>query len=49
MSAILNFNQQRYFSWKGKTFSQVTTSIKKNIGTIPQRSNNIKNYFLLVN
>ncbi len=53
MSATLNFNQKRYISWKGKTFSQVTTSIKKNIGTIPMRQGtsqdngyNIKNIFL---
>jgi hypothetical protein len=46
MSATLNFNKHKYYSWKDKTFSQVTSSIKKNIGTIPQKYNNITNYFL---
>ena len=30
MSARLNFNPIRYFPWKGKTFSQITTTIQKN-------------------
>jgi hypothetical protein len=30
MSATLNFNQVPYVSWKGKTFSQITSSIQKN-------------------
>lgn len=34
MSATLNFNPIKYYSWKGKTFSQITTNIQKNIGTI---------------
>lgn len=53
MSATLNFNQQRYISWKGKTFSQVTTTIRKNTGTIgikqgpvSDHNTNIKNIFL---
>lgn len=46
MSTTLNFNKHKYYSWKDKTFSQVTSSIKKNIGTIPQKYNNITNYFL---
>ncbi len=48
MSATLNFNQQRYVPWKGKTFSQVTTAIKKNIGTISMKTETkqgIKNIF----
>jgi hypothetical protein len=34
MSATLNFNPVKYYSWKGKTFSQITTSLQKNAGTI---------------
>jgi len=30
MSAILNMNEMPYFSWKGKTFTQITSIIKKN-------------------
>ena len=30
MSATLNFNQVPYVSWKGRTFSQITSSIQKN-------------------
>ena len=30
MSAILNMNEIRYFPWKGKTFNQITSIIKKN-------------------
>ena len=32
MSATLNMNEIRYFSWKGRTFNQITSIIKKNIG-----------------
>jgi hypothetical protein len=46
MSARLNMNPTRYFSWKGKTFSQVTTAIQKNTATIPLYNNNIRNLFL---
>ena len=31
MSARLNMNEIRYFSWKGKTFTQITADIRKNI------------------
>jgi hypothetical protein len=34
MSATLNFNPVKYYSWKGKTFSQITTNLQKNIATI---------------
>jgi hypothetical protein len=34
MSATLNFNPIKYYSWKGRTFSQITTNIQKNIGII---------------
>lgn len=30
MSARLNFNEIPYFSWKGKTFNQITSNIQKN-------------------
>jgi hypothetical protein len=30
MSATLNMNEIRYFSWKGRTFNQITSIIKKN-------------------
>jgi len=33
MSALLNMNQIRYKSWKGKTLEQVVSSIQKNEGT----------------
>jgi hypothetical protein len=36
----------RYFSWKGKTFSQVTSAIQKNTATIPISKNNTRNLFL---
>jgi hypothetical protein len=39
MSATLNFNPIKYYSWKGKTFSQITTNIQKNIGTIGLNTN----------
>jgi len=31
MPAILNFNAKPYISWKGNTFKQITSSIKKNV------------------
>ena len=34
MSATLNFNPIKYYSWKGKTFTQITASLQKNAGTI---------------
>lgn len=43
MSAILNMNEIRYFSWKGKTFNQITSVIKKNIG-----SNNTSKHSLFI-
>jgi hypothetical protein len=46
MSAMLNMNPTRYFSWKGKTFSQVTSTIQKNTATIPISKNNTRNLFL---
>lgn len=33
MSAQLNFNQKRNISWKGRTITQITSSIKKNVNT----------------
>jgi hypothetical protein len=33
MTARLNMNDIRYFSWKGRTFNQITSIIKKNIGS----------------
>lgn len=39
MSATLNFNPIKYYSWKGRTFTQVTTSLQKNTGTISIVSN----------
>jgi len=33
MTARLNMNEIRYFSWKGRTFNQITSIIKKNIGS----------------
>ena len=39
MSATLNMNQIRFFSWKGRTFNQITSIIKKN-----SKSANITNH-----
>jgi hypothetical protein len=39
MSARLNFNEIPYIAWKGKTFTQITSSIKKN-GEILDTINN---------
>jgi hypothetical protein len=33
MTARLNMNEIRYFSWKGRTFNKITSIIKKNIGS----------------
>jgi len=46
MSAMLNMNSIKYYSWKGKTFNQITTAIQKNSGTISLQENNIRNLFL---
>jgi hypothetical protein len=43
MSARLNMEPIRYFPWKGKTFSQITTSIQKNKPIYSGSS--IRNYF----
>ena len=42
MSARLNFNELRYFSWKGRTITQITSSIKKNIN----ENENKYNFFI---
>jgi hypothetical protein len=34
MSALLNFNEIRYFTWKGKTLTQIVSAIQKNTATI---------------
>jgi len=34
MSARLNMNEIRYFSWKGRTFNQISSIIKKNTASI---------------
>lgn len=39
MSSTLNMNPIRYFSWKGKTFNQITTAIQKNKVTIEGKRN----------
>jgi hypothetical protein len=31
MSARLGFNEIPYISWKGKTFSQITADVRKNV------------------
>lgn len=47
MSARLNLNEIRYFSWKGKTFSQITSSIQKNRAQVTTNVSPTfyKNYF----
>lgn len=35
MSATLNFNQTKYYSWKGQTLHQITSSIQKNNDPTP--------------
>jgi hypothetical protein len=47
MSARLNLNQIGYFSWKGKTFSQITSSIQKNRASVTTNTNPTfyQNYF----
>ena len=44
MSARLGFNEIRYFSWKGKTFSQITTDIRNNVIIPNATRSNIPNY-----
>ena len=41
MSARLNRNPIRFFSWKGKTFNQVTSSIQKNMPTTNDTKHNL--------
>jgi len=41
MSATLNFNQVPYVSWKGKTFTQITSSIQKNKPLVNNISTNL--------
>lgn len=43
MSARLNMNEIEYFSWKGRTFNQITSIIKKNIGSL---NNEKHSYFI---
>jgi hypothetical protein len=45
MSARLNMNPIYYFPWKGKTFSQITSSILKNKTVNNSTSTYYKNYF----
>jgi len=41
MSARLNMNEIRYYSWKGKTFNQITSAIQKNKITLSSTSGNV--------
>jgi hypothetical protein len=41
MSSRLNMNEIRYYSWKGKTFNQITSAIQKNKITLSSTSGNI--------
>jgi hypothetical protein len=43
MSALLNMNEKRLISWKGKTLNQITSSIQQNKGNIKTSNHN---YFL---
>jgi hypothetical protein len=43
MSARLNMEQIRYFPWKGQTFTQITSSLKKNDNN--SSSDNVTNIF----
>jgi hypothetical protein len=45
MNTIFEYNHQPIISWKGKTFNQITSSIKKNPG-INNNNNGIHNLFL---
>ena len=38
MSARLNMNEVRYYSWKGKTFNQITSAFQKNKIVLPTAS-----------
>jgi hypothetical protein len=40
MSARLNMNEVRYYSWKGKTFNQITSAFQKNKIVLPTASGN---------
>jgi hypothetical protein len=40
MSARLNMNEIRYYSWKGKTFNQITSAFQKNKIVLPTASGN---------
>jgi hypothetical protein len=46
MSALLNMNMLPYVSWKGKTFYQITSQIKKNQNTNDNTSATNRNYFM---
>jgi hypothetical protein len=41
MSARLNMNEVRYYSWKGKTFNQITSAFQKNKIVLPNTNGNI--------
>ena len=41
MSARLNMNEVRYYSWKGKTFNQITSAFQKNKIVLPSTSGNV--------
>jgi len=41
MSAKLNMNEVRYYSWKGKTFNQITSAFQKNKIVLPTTSGNV--------
>jgi len=41
MSARLNMNEVRYYSWKGKTFNQITSAFQKNKIVLPSASGSI--------
>lgn len=41
MSARLNMNEIRYYSWKGKTFNQITSAFQKNKIVLPSTSGNV--------
>ena len=41
MSARLNMNEIRYYSWKGKTFNQITSAFQKNKIVLPTASGNV--------
>jgi len=41
MSARLNMNEVRYYSWKGKTFNQITSAFQKNKIVLPSTKGNV--------